>query len=69
VITPSEPSEPRTSSRSAGPAALAGASNVASDPEGVTHSSATTCLSIRPWPVEVCPAERVAAQPPTVAHS
>ena len=43
--------------------------SVASDPDGVTHSSATTCLSKRPCPVEVCPAERVAAHPPTVAHS
>ena len=48
---------------------MPGASKVASDPTGVTHSSAATCASIRPCPVEDCPAERVAAHPPTVAHS
>ena len=69
MITPSVPSEPSTSSRSAGPPRSPGASSVASEPDGVTHSSATTCSSIRPCPVDVCPAERVAAQPPTVAHS
>ena len=69
VITPSAPSDPRTSWRSDGPAAVPGASSVASDPIGVTHSSATTCASNRPCPVEDCPAERVAAHPPTVAHS
>ena len=69
VITPSVPSDPRTSSRSDGPAAEPGASNVDNAPEGVTHDSATTCSSIRPCPVEVCPADRVAAHPPTVAHS
>ena len=69
VITPSAPSEPSTSSRSDGPAADAGASSVDSAPDGVTHESATTCSSIRPCPVDVCPAERVAAHPPTVAHS
>ena len=36
---------------------------------GVAQSSATTCSSMRPWPVEVWPAERVATQPPTLAHS
>ena len=69
VITPNAPSEPSTSCRSDGPAAVPGASSVANDPTGVTHSSATTCASMRPCPVEDCPAERVAAHPPTVAHS
>ena len=69
VITPNAPSEPSTSWRSDGPAAVPGASSVASEPAGVTHSSATTCASMRPCPVEVWPAERVAAHPPTVAHS
>ena len=69
VITPSTPSEPVTSWRSAGPAALAGASRVASSPSGVAQRSASTLASIRPRPVETWPAERVATQPPTVAHS
>ena len=69
MITPSVPSEPSASSRSDGPAALAGASSVASEPAGVTSSSATTCSSMRPNPVDACPEERVAAQPPTDAHS
>ena len=69
VITPIAPSEPTTSSRSAGPAALAGAPSVASSPDGVAQRSATTFSSIRPCPVEDWPAERVATQPPTVAHS
>ena len=58
-----------TSSRSAGPAALAGAPSVARSPAGVAQRSATTFSSIRPCPVDDCPAERVATQPPTVAHS
>ena len=69
VITPKAPSEPSTSCRSDGPAAVPGASSVASEPAGVTHSSATTCSSKRPCPVEAWPAERVAAHPPIVAHS
>ncbi len=69
VITPSAPSEPTTSSRSDGPAAVPGAPSVASSPAGVAQRSATTFSSIRPCPVEDWPAERVATQPPTVAHS
>ena len=68
-MTPNAPSEPSTSWRSDGPAAVPGTSSVASEPAGVTHSSAMTCASKRPCPVEDCPAERVAAQPPIVAHS
>ncbi len=36
---------------------------------GATRSSATTFSSMRPKPVDAWPAERVATQPPTVAHS
>ena len=63
------PSEPITSCFSAGPAAVAGTGRFASSPAGVAQRSATTFSSIRPWPVEDWPAERVATQPPTVAHS
>ena len=69
MITPSVPSEPITSRFSDGPAAVAGTASVASSPTGVAQRSATTLSSIRPWPVEDWPAERVATQPPTVAHS
>ncbi len=68
-MTPSAPSEPIISSRSDGPAAVAGTPSVATSPAGVAQRSATTFSSIRPLPVEDCPAERVATQPPTVAHS
>ena len=69
VIAPSTPSEPMTSSRSDGPAAVDGTASVASSPDGVAQRSAITFSSIRPCPVEDWPAERVATQPPTVAHS
>ena len=69
VITPSVPSEPITSCLSDGPAAVAGTASVATSPAGVAQRSATTLASIRPCPVEDWPAERVATQPPTVAHS
>ena len=69
MIAPSTPSEPITSCLSAGPAAVAGTARVASSPIGVAHRSATTFSSIRPCPVEDWPADRVATQPPTVAHS
>ena len=69
VIAPSAPSEPITSSRSDGPAAVAGTGRVASSPAGAASRTASTFSSIRPCPVEDCPAERVATQPPTVAHS
>ena len=52
VITPSRPSEPSTSSRSEGPAALAGTGSVASSPSGVTQRIAATSASNRPTPVE-----------------
>ena len=68
-MTPSTPSLPATSCRSSGPAALAGASRVASSPSGVATRTAIRFSSIRPYPVEAWPAERVATQPPTVAHS
>ena len=69
VIAPSTPSDPATSCRRAGPAALAGASRVESSPSGVAQRTAMRLSSIRPRPVEAWPDERVATQPPTLAHS
>jgi hypothetical protein len=69
VIAPSVPSDPSTSARRSGPAALDGAPSVASSPAGVAQRTAATSSSKRPKPVEAWPAERVAAQPPAVAHS
>jgi hypothetical protein len=69
VSAPSVPSEPSASARRSGPAALAGTSRVASAPAGAAIRSEATSSSKRPKPVDACPAERVAAQPPTVAHS
>ena len=69
VIAPSAPADPTTSSRNDGPAAVEGTRSVASSPAGAASRTATTFSSIRPCPVEDCPAERVATQPPTVAHS
>ena len=48
VITPSVPSEPTTTSRSAGPAAVCGVSSVLRVPDGVTISIAVTSSSKRP---------------------
>jgi hypothetical protein len=60
VITPRTPSEPTSSSRSAGPAAVAGTGFVSMSPVGVAIRTATTISSIRPYPVDAWPADRVA---------
>ena len=46
------PSDPTTSSRSAGPAAEAGNGFTTSSPAGATRRAPRTSLSIRPEPVE-----------------
>ena len=48
VMTPNAPSEPRTSWRRSGPAALAGAEPRSSEPVGVATVSPTTIASKRP---------------------
>ncbi len=48
VITPRTPSEPRISSRSAGPAAVWGVARVRSSPAGVAIATALTSSSKRP---------------------
>ena len=69
VITPRAPSEPTASSSSDGPAAVAGIGPSTSSPAGAHSRSPSTSSSIRPYPVEAWPAERVATQPPTVENS
>ncbi len=69
MITPSVPSEPTTSSRSAGPAAVCGVSSVRSSPAGALSATWVTSSSKRPYPLDAWPAERVAAKPPIVAYS
>ncbi len=69
VITPNAPSEPSTSCRSDGPAAVPGASSVASEPHRRGALQRRDLRVDAPVPGRRLPAERVAAQPPTVAHS
>ncbi len=55
--------------RSSGPAADAGCAARRQSPASVATSRPATRSSIFPTPVERCPAERVATQPPTLENS
>ena len=68
-MTPSVPSEPMTSARKSGPAAVAGNGARSSAPAGARMRSPTTIFAIAPYPLDACPAERVAAQPPSETNS
>ena len=69
VTTPKAPSEPITTSRRSGPAALAGELPSTSSPCGVATRRPTTSESKRPYPAEDWPLERVTAKPPIEAYS
>ncbi len=69
VMTPSTPSLPRNRARRSGPAAEEGARPSRRVPRGVATTRASTVASLRPYPVEAWPAERVAAYPPMLARS
>ena len=60
VSTPSAPSEPTSSSRIDGPAAVLGTVAVDSSPAGAAARSETTLAAIRPRPEDAWPGERVA---------
>src|SRR6185369_8415054 len=59
VITPKAPSEPSTSWRRSGPAAVAGAEPRVIVPVGVTTVRPTTSASKRPYPADAWPLDRV----------
>ena len=65
VITPSVPSEPTTSSRRSGPAAVAAMSSVRQRPAGVAHVERRPRSRRYGRAGRRLPAERVATQPPT----
>ena len=69
VITPSVPSEPTISSRNPGPAALAGIAASVMSPAGAAICKPSTILAMFPYPLEACPADLLAAHPPSVTYS
>ena len=67
VTTASVPSEPVRSRRRSGPAAERGTGRQRRiSPSGRTAVSPSSTSSIAPNPVEACPADDAAIQPPTV---